>query len=629
MIQGEDDRNITDKIAKTLDRHEGLLLQGKNSIERDIITSHYLSTLLKNDQGILLILGSEPASEGLLRYARYVPEIMKAYNKGHVWVIDWFEWRSGNISSVQEKGEIISCDRDTYNISVAFELIRNRPKKRHFGAVIDIISPVFSTFESSLALSYVQSLISKFESRNIPALFLIDTDCHQANDVSNIQNMFKSYLDIKYRTEKSSVRSSLAFIPRGHYGVKYKDFFIREEGIQLGRGSSTSLKTLVKNARSSNWRFLPTGLRSLDRVLGGGVVQNKGCLFEGAGEGAYRKLAYQIMRYWGDLNRPLLFVTGTETPNYISDTLFENRLEKLAHDRKVAVVDWYNWRMEKIMTVDSGNGIYRCGKDVSNLLLGINMAISHLSHGDDSKNIVAMVDVLSPAAQIFDYETISGLLYSLRAKFLKSNITPIFILDRTAFDEREVSDLRYIFDMLLGTSMVKEGSSVFPLVYMVNTPLLDSSRDLMAIVPGSKIRLVPEEEMRRKIRYRESKKDRSLDPEEFDRRCSKLRKLIKSTKEIVESEGKKLLDRDEIDEIISVAEESLRTGELSYATNTILNARRKIKSQTYKREKDETPLKQWDMFEIVDGKKEDLDDEEKLVLRDIVWLGPDNKPTKK
>jgi len=155
----------------------------------------------------------------------------------------------------------------------------------------------------------------------------------------------------------------------------------------------------------------------------------------------------------------LLMVLSKEPPRSIrmllrSQGLDANRFEE---EGNLRIVDWFSWRGERIIGVEKEGYALKSSKILSNLGIAINKGLREMTF---SPNKVALVHMIGPATNIFEFTQVYNFIQRLRAKFKEEEMASIFFLESESMSRENLSRIMEVFDGVVEMSKTLEAGKI-------------------------------------------------------------------------------------------------------------------------------------------------------------------------
>jgi hypothetical protein len=116
-------------------------------------------------------------------------------------------------------------------------------------------------------------------------------------------------------------------------------------------------------------------------------------------------------------------------------------------------VDWYSFRTEPVIGVEEEGAVIKSSMDLTNVGIAISKA---QKTAKDVPVRRAIIDILSNAAQTFDFDILYTFAQRTRAKLVKGSYTTLFTLDREVHDNQTLSSFHQMFDGLIDILRTRE-----------------------------------------------------------------------------------------------------------------------------------------------------------------------------
>jgi len=138
-----------------------------------------------------------------------------------------------------------------------------------------------------------------------------------------------------------------------------------------------------------------------------------------------------------------------------SQGLDANRFEE---EGNLRIVDWFSWRGERIIGGEKEGYALKSSKILSNLGIAINKGLRELTF---SPNKVALVHMIGPATNIFEFTQVYNFIQRLRAKFKEEEMASIFFLESESMSRESLSRIMEVFDGVVEMSKTLEAGKIW------------------------------------------------------------------------------------------------------------------------------------------------------------------------
>ncbi len=125
--------------------------------------------------------------------------------------------------------------------------------------------------------------------------------------------------------------------------------------------------------------------------------------------------------------------------------------------KRLRILDWYSWKSERIVGIKQFEMGLKTSRDLTNVSIALTKLISDL---DNTTVKRAVVTLLSAAMNIFPQDVVFEFAQKLRAKFQKTNITAIFMIDKDAHTPEVISTFQQIFDGVIDIEVKRENDDL-------------------------------------------------------------------------------------------------------------------------------------------------------------------------
>ncbi|MGA1866715.1 MAG: RAD55 family ATPase [Thermoplasmatota archaeon] len=190
---------------------------------------------------------------------------------------------------------------------------------------------------------------------------------------------------------------------------------------------------------------ISTGFLPLDDRMGGGITKGSSVLFISP-SGIERDIFIsQLLSKRLKDGSSVLMVLSREPPRSIRMLLRSRGMDADTFEEvgNLKIVDWFSWRGERIIGVERDGHSLRSSKILSNLGIAINKGLRELAY---STSKIALVHMIAPALNIFEFTQVYNFIQRLRAKFKEEDIAAVFFLEKDALGSERLSRIMEVFD---------------------------------------------------------------------------------------------------------------------------------------------------------------------------------------
>jgi KaiC/GvpD/RAD55 family RecA-like ATPase len=155
----------------------------------------------------------------------------------------------------------------------------------------------------------------------------------------------------------------------------------------------------------------------------------------------------------------VLMVLSKEPPRSIRMLLRSQGLdaESFEEEGHLRIVDWFSWRGERIIGVEKDGYALKSSKILSNLGIAINKGLRELSF---STNKMALVHIIGPAMNIFEFSQVYNFIQRLRAKYKEEEMASIFFLESETLSRESLTRIMEVFDGVIEMNKTMESGKL-------------------------------------------------------------------------------------------------------------------------------------------------------------------------
>jgi KaiC/GvpD/RAD55 family RecA-like ATPase len=202
------------------------------------------------------------------------------------------------------------------------------------------------------------------------------------------------------------------------------------------------LERLFGGALSRTTKF---GCEPIDALLRNGIGRDETILLEGPSGVEKETLAGLFLREGLERDGCVIVVSSA-----CSFQCLKKKLEALSGDMasdsvkdRLIFVDWHSRHTERITSIDADDNIIKVSNDLTNLAVGIDMA---LRKAKAHTQIRLMMDIVSPTCVIEGFDRVHDFLNSLRAKLKNAGCTGLILINQSMHPSDQLGILEDIFD---------------------------------------------------------------------------------------------------------------------------------------------------------------------------------------
>jgi KaiC/GvpD/RAD55 family RecA-like ATPase/uncharacterized OB-fold protein len=175
-----------------------IILEGPASDERHALALSFAADGLKNGEYVMIVTSTISPTK-VRKVLRKLGLNLKTYGrKGKLIIVDWYSHNSTTVAKIGERGSVIKCPGDTFNLNEAFHTAYSRfPKGSKHRAVIDGLSSIIRKHNLDTALLVANSLRSTFGDEHSTVLFVVDSEMHDRSTISTLEREFDGRIELK------------------------------------------------------------------------------------------------------------------------------------------------------------------------------------------------------------------------------------------------------------------------------------------------------------------------------------------------------------------------------------------------------------------------------------------------
>jgi len=252
---------------------------------------------------------------------------------------------------------------------------------------------------------------------------------------------------------------------------------------------------------------ISTGVKILDDRMDGGIPKGSSILFISPSGIERDTFISRIITGGLKDGSSILMVLSKEPPRSIRMLLRSQGMDPERYEEEgcLRIVDWFSWRGERIIGVEKDGYALKSSKILSNLGIAINKGLRELRF---ATNKIALVHIIGPATNIFEFTQVYNFIQRLRAKFKEEEMASIFILESETLTGDRKNRIMEIFDGIIELSKTMEGGKLRRELSIVNISWVDFEASPIPFIIREN-RIIPIEEVEKEER---DKLNRVLSP---------------------------------------------------------------------------------------------------------------------
>ncbi len=208
------------------------------------------------------------------------------------------------------------------------------------------------------------------------------------------------------------------------------------------------IKRLFNGAFSDITTF---GVKPIDSLLRDGIGRDDTLMLKGPAGVEKDVLSLAFLKEGLDSNGCVIMVSSRCSPDDIRQSLESAgvNLDRAFATERLIFVDWHSRYTERVTSIDESLGMIRVSNDLTNLAVGIDLALRK-AKGHSHKRLV--LDMVSPTIITEGFDRVHDFLSSVRAKLKNANCTGLVLLNPDVHTKDQVGILDDVFD---GTLLIQ------------------------------------------------------------------------------------------------------------------------------------------------------------------------------
>ncbi len=557
-----------------------ILVQGPAGFEKELILDKFLANALTLGKKGLAFVSMHSPEELMADLELLGTDMTKVEKENRLLVLDWYSHKHSRVVNVDVEDTIYRISQDLTNVAIATNMALKEIGPG--GVMIVNILSSLKTYNGETSYNFIKELLAKLNKFGITALFSLETGMHKSEAIYTLHELFDGVIDIKREVEGLRFERELGVLNlTGTYkATEYIPFHIARDPlikqVEFGEESDRLFCRLPgpKMPEGNSSEFFEQFLE---------MLTDRGASFVVEGDPGLEKEHFvsNFIREHLQKEKQMLVALSTMSPEEFSSNLAKIGVDLGSHEEILRFVDWYSWKNERISNMEIEGNITRTSQDLTHLGISLNNSLNDLNEiSKDTDPTGAVLDILSPALQSIEFETIFDFLQSLRAMFRSKKTLGFFLVERNMHSPDILASLHHVLDGFFDIRKVKGETTMlfiptrFHLDFALYSPfsITGSSMDITRMSEKSsrlpelsdhmgKLKDLEERILKRRQRSKTAaspEMDNSLEEgiseirkelEDFDSRAMKLRQELQEKENRMErketeiSEGISELDR--------------------------------------------------------------------------------------
>jgi KaiC/GvpD/RAD55 family RecA-like ATPase len=204
---------------------------------------------------------------------------------------------------------------------------------------------------------------------------------------------------------------------------------------------------------------ISTGIDGFDDFLGGGLPKGDAMLLQMPSGREKTQVALQMAKMGYENEQGVIVALSDISPEqFVSDA------GKMGFDAVDAIgvgllriVDWNAYKTKRVRDVEEEGHVIRASKSLTNLMIAISDSMKKFEE-EDTKRII--LDVVSPAVNIFGIDSSYRFLQSLVARLKEGGFSSVFIVMKDMLEAEELGTISQNFDNVVDIERRREDKRI-------------------------------------------------------------------------------------------------------------------------------------------------------------------------
>jgi len=202
-----------------------------------------------------------------------------------------------------------------------------------------------------------------------------------------------------------------------------------------------------------------TGVEGFDPIVAGGLPEGSSVVLQGPPGNEKDLFGLQFLAEGLRSGEAIVIVIASQSPEQYLESLGKlgvNVKEAIAGNR-IRVVDWHSYQEGNVAGVEEREHVIRCSVDLTNVGIALSRALGTIAPGVPRR---AVLEVLSPALQVFEVGQVYAFAQSSKAKLARHKFTALFLLEKEMHSPATVSSVSQPFDGVIDIDRLREGDAI-------------------------------------------------------------------------------------------------------------------------------------------------------------------------
>lgn len=187
------------------------------------------------------------------------------------------------------------------------------------------------------------------------------------------------------------------------------------------------------------------GISILDEAMGNDISKEYVMLLKGPKGMAKDMVSILYTKRGLESGGEVVYICSTESPASIIRRLelVGVDAQSFLDDKKLLFIDWYSKNVERVHGVELEGSIIKCSDDLTNVGVALDIAFRTMGNNPSRR---AVVELISPASVLHDFETLLDFTTALCAKLRSNGYFSLVSVNDGMHERRELSAMQDNFD---------------------------------------------------------------------------------------------------------------------------------------------------------------------------------------
>ncbi len=443
-------RPIDALLRSGLGRDATLLLEGPAVVEKDILTYLFLKRGLE-ENGCVIFVSTQRSPDRIRRgLATVGVDIDTVDSEGRLIIVDWHTRHRKQITGIEESGSLIQVSNDLTNLAVGIDIAlkraANSPNRR---LLLDMVSPTIMVEGFDRVNEFLNSVKAKLRNLRCTGLITLNPLIHVSEEINKIEDKFDGTLSISRSLKEGRIRSEVHFssFDAGPFDSSHILMDINDHGIVFSDIDKSFNEEERLTFDHGDEKF-SLGFPGIENLTAGGLPIGRSFLIWISSKMTPGEMIKPLITEAIGGNHAVVLALSTVLPDEITGWLGEigHNASRLIEKGSLEIVDWQAQKDTRVLGVEEDKGIIKTSKDITNLGVGIDMALRKVNEDMPS---VAVLEILSPAFRMLDPRTVYPFAQAINARLDRRGFTTFVVMERDAHDSRINAGIEEIYDGVL------------------------------------------------------------------------------------------------------------------------------------------------------------------------------------